>query len=82
VQTESTGPIRVVKPTTGLVREFLVAKGTRPAQSRSKISVEDKVEYLKDHPDVARALASTLGIPVGTRGVISAQVFTQVAESL
>lgn len=72
----------IVKPTTGLVREYLVAKGSRPATSRAKIDAEAKVEFLKDHPETARALATSLGIPVGRRGVISANVFTQVAESL
>jgi hypothetical protein len=72
----------IVRPTTGLVREWLVAKGSRKAESRAKIDTDAKVEYLKDHPDVTRALAVTMGLEVGTRGVISSTVFTAVAESL
>jgi hypothetical protein len=71
-----------VKPTTGLVREYLVAKGSRPANSRAKIGVPEKVEFLKDHPATARSLAATIGIETGKRGVIADSVFTSVAESL
>jgi hypothetical protein len=72
----------IVKPTTGLVREFLVAKGSRPANSRAKIGTPEKVEFLMDHPDTARALAREAGLTVGNRGVIANSVFTAVAEAL
>lgn len=74
--------VKIVRPTTGLVREYLVAKGSRPSQSRAKIGVPEKVEFLKDHPATARALAATIGVETGSRGVIAESVFTAVAESL
>lgn len=72
----------VVRPTTGLVREYLVAKGARSAQSRAKIGTEAKVEYLHDFPEVTRALAREAGLTIGNRGVIAESVFTAVAEAL
>lgn len=72
----------VIRPTTGLVREYLVAKGVRSAQSRAKIGTEDRVAFLKDHPDTARALARQAGLAVGNRGVIAETVFQSVAEAL
>jgi hypothetical protein len=74
--------VSVVKPTTGLVREYLVAKGTRSAQSRAKIGTEAKVEFLRDFPETTRALARAAGTPIGSRGVIAEAVFVSVAESL
>lgn len=72
----------IVRPTTGLVREYLVAKGDRSANSRAKIGVEDRVKFLKDHPETARALAREAGLTVGGRGVIAETVFQAVAEAL
>lgn len=79
---EVEAPRPAFRPTTGLVREYLVATGRRSAQSRAKIGVEDKIAYLADHPDQTRALAVEAGLPIGTRGVIAGSVFQAVAESL
>jgi hypothetical protein len=83
--TTATAPVAtatVVKPTTGLVREYLVAKGVRSAQSRAKIGTPEKVAFLHDFPETTRALARAAGTPIGTRGVIAESVFVSVAESL
>ena len=79
-----TRSITIVRPTTGLVREYLVAKGERSANSRAKIGTEDKVAYLKDHPEVARHLAREAGMTegFGSRGLIAQKVYEAVAESL
>ena len=90
--TDTTAPVQaaeatvstlsVVRPTTGLVREWLVAKGVRSAQSRAKINVEDKVAFLGDFPEVTRALAREAGLSIGNRGVIATATIETVAKSL
>jgi hypothetical protein len=79
---EAPATVTVVKPTTGLVREYLVAKGVRSAQSRAKIGTPEKVAFLHDFPETTRALARLAGTPIGSRGVIAESVFVSVAESL
>jgi hypothetical protein len=72
----------VVRPTTGLVREYLVAKGVRSAQSRAKIGTDEKVAFLADFPETTRALARQAGMAIGNRGVIATATIQAVAESL
>jgi len=74
--------VSVVRPTKGLVREYLVAKGVRSAQSRAKIGTPEVVAFLHDFPETTRALAREAGTPIGSRGVIAEAVFVSVAESL
>ena len=79
-----TKTITIVRPTPGLVREYLVAKGERSANSRAKIGTDEKVAYLRDHPEVTRFLAREAGMTegYGSRGLIASKVYEAVAESL
>jgi hypothetical protein len=83
VQASATAPVvTVVRPTNGLVREYLKAKGVLAAESRKTITVEDKVAFLGDFPETTRALAREAGLSIGNRGVIATATIQAVAESI
>lgn len=67
-----------VLPTPSIVRAYAVATGT--LGEKSKVNTTAKVAYLNDHPAEARALLVKAGLPVGKRGVISAEQFAQAAD--
>ncbi len=68
----------LVLPTASIVRAYSVATGT--LNDKAKVTTAAKVAYLNDHPAEARALLVNAGLPVGKRGVISAEQFAQAAD--
>lgn len=69
---------KYVRPTGSIVRAFAVATGV--LNEKSKVTTAAKVDYLRNHPSEARALLNEAGLPVGKRGVISAEQFQAAAD--
>lgn len=69
---------KFVKPTNSLVRAYAVATGAK--SDKAKVTNEDRVNYLRDNPSVARQMLVEAGLPVGKRGVISAAQFQAAAD--
>lgn len=69
---------KFVKPTASLVRAYAVAD--KGKSDKAKVTNEDKINYLRDHPADARRMLVEAGLPVGKRGVISAAQFQAAAD--
>lgn len=67
-----------VRPTASLARAYAAAKGT--LKDTQKVTTEAKIDYLRDHPEVARRMLVDAEVPVGKRGVISAEQFAKAAD--
>lgn len=69
---------KFVKPTASLVRAYAVAANGK--SDKAKVTNEDKINYLRDNPSVARQMLVEAGLPVGKRGVISGAQFQAAAD--
>ncbi len=69
---------KFVKPTNSLVRAYAVAAHGK--SDKSKVTNEDRLAFLRDNPTITRRMLVEAGLPVGSRGVISASQFQAAAD--